>query len=210
MNEKTQIVKSSISTYPQHSIQNATLAAALRMQPGQQILSIQQGEEMLHSVDALPFATGSLDVVVCESVICYVADAARLIAECGRVLKPGGQLGVLDTIAPDKYKAARYCNLFASLRDPRHIWAYNLREWKKMLDGAGLQPGQVQKIAVPQMVGVWASGCDEATLLRLRAMLIQAPLPVREWYGITAQPGWSALADVPFTLQQGLIVAAKK
>ncbi|HXG89009.1 MAG TPA: class I SAM-dependent methyltransferase [Vicinamibacterales bacterium] len=40
---------------------------------------------------ALPFADESFDVVYGHGVIQYTADAPRLIAECHRVLKPGGE-----------------------------------------------------------------------------------------------------------------------
>lgn len=41
--------------------------------------------------EALPFPNDSFDVVYGHGVIQYTADATRLIAECRRVLKPGGQ-----------------------------------------------------------------------------------------------------------------------
>jgi ubiquinone/menaquinone biosynthesis C-methylase UbiE len=41
--------------------------------------------------EALPFPDASFDVVYGHGVIQYTADAARLIRECHRVLKPGGE-----------------------------------------------------------------------------------------------------------------------
>jgi SAM-dependent methyltransferase len=41
---------------------------------------------------ALPFAPASLDAVVASSVLEYVPDPARVLAECARVLRPGGAL----------------------------------------------------------------------------------------------------------------------
>jgi SAM-dependent methyltransferase len=40
----------------------------------------------------LPFAAGSLDAVVASSVLEYVRDPAGVLAECARVLRPGGAL----------------------------------------------------------------------------------------------------------------------
>ena len=41
--------------------------------------------------EALPFADASFDVVYGHGVVQYTADARRLIRECHRVLKPGGE-----------------------------------------------------------------------------------------------------------------------
>jgi SAM-dependent methyltransferase len=42
--------------------------------------------------EALPLAAGSLDTVVAASVLEYVRDPAPVLAECARVLRPGGVL----------------------------------------------------------------------------------------------------------------------
>lgn len=43
---------------------------------------------------ALPFAAKRFDVVFCESVLVFVADKQQAIAECVRVTKPGGYVGI--------------------------------------------------------------------------------------------------------------------
>ena len=47
----------------------------------------------LHVADGehLPFADGSFDAVFAHGVVQYTADPRRLVAECRRVLKPGGE-----------------------------------------------------------------------------------------------------------------------
>lgn len=49
-------------------------------------------------VNRLPFADGSADVVVAGEILEHVPDLDRAVAECCRVLRPGGTL-VLDTVA---------------------------------------------------------------------------------------------------------------
>lgn len=46
------------------------------------------------NVLALPFADNSFDAVTCESVLTFVADKAAAIAECVRVTRPGGFVGL--------------------------------------------------------------------------------------------------------------------
>jgi ubiquinone/menaquinone biosynthesis C-methylase UbiE len=43
------------------------------------------------NAESLPFADASFDVVYGHGVVQYTADASRLIRECHRVLKPGGE-----------------------------------------------------------------------------------------------------------------------
>jgi SAM-dependent methyltransferase len=53
----------------------------------------QQGLRAALSVadgEALPFSDGSFDYVFAHGVVQYAADDARVVAECHRVLKPGG------------------------------------------------------------------------------------------------------------------------
>ncbi len=51
---------------------------------------------------ALPFKSDRFDVVFCESVLAFVEDKGRAIAECVRVTKPGGYVGLNETYFVDK------------------------------------------------------------------------------------------------------------
>jgi SAM-dependent methyltransferase len=48
------------------------------------------------SATALPFADGTFDQVMVRDVIHHVPDAEGLLAECRRVLSPGGRIDVLE------------------------------------------------------------------------------------------------------------------
>jgi SAM-dependent methyltransferase len=46
----------------------------------------------------LPFPTGRFDVVLVESVLAFVTDKLRAISECVRVTRPGGWVGMNETV----------------------------------------------------------------------------------------------------------------
>lgn len=54
----------------------------------------------------LPFEDGSFDVVISQEAFCHVPNKARLIAECVRVLKPGGRMAFSDILVTDKTSEA--------------------------------------------------------------------------------------------------------
>lgn len=49
----------------------------------------------------MPFAAATFDVVVGQEAWCHVPDKARLIAECARVVKPGGIIAFTDILRRD-------------------------------------------------------------------------------------------------------------
>lgn len=55
---------------------------------------------------ALPLATGSIDVVLASEVLPMVPDAAALLAEAARVLRPGGRLVVVNGTGHPGVRAA--------------------------------------------------------------------------------------------------------
>lgn len=53
-----------------------------------------RGADVIAPADALPIADGSYDVILCTQVIEHVPDPAAVLAECFRVLVPGGCLAL--------------------------------------------------------------------------------------------------------------------
>lgn len=68
----------------------------------------------LAGIEALPAADSSLDMVWCRDVLNHV-DLARGLAECARVLKPGGRMLVYQTFATPALEGREAARIYAAI-----------------------------------------------------------------------------------------------
>jgi ubiquinone/menaquinone biosynthesis C-methylase UbiE len=66
------------------------------------------GRPALAGAEALPFADGTFDTVVRTLVLCTVGDPQRALRESRRVLRPGGELLLLEHVRSSKPRFARW------------------------------------------------------------------------------------------------------
>ncbi len=158
--------------------------------------------------EALPFAANRFDLVTCRIAPHHFPDPGRFVQEAARVVRAGGIVAVVDQIVPRGRKAARYINAFERLRDPSHAWAYSLPRWESFFQEAGLSVWHAEPFQRRHGLGEWAArmGCSPATVIRLRAMLVQAPEPAIAWM----QPEVFPAGDAVFSIHQALILGRKE
>ena len=66
----------------------------------------------------MPFDNNRFDVVIGQEAWCHVPDKPRLIAECARVLKPGGVIAFTDIVRTDKLSNADMRRLRSEMTFP--------------------------------------------------------------------------------------------
>jgi ubiquinone/menaquinone biosynthesis C-methylase UbiE len=76
--------------------------AAMRRRLSARLGSARVPVEMVDAAaEDLPFSDASFDAAVCTLVLCSVADLDRSLAEIRRVLRPSGQLAVIEHVRGD-------------------------------------------------------------------------------------------------------------
>jgi ubiquinone/menaquinone biosynthesis C-methylase UbiE len=108
---------------------------------GLQRVQVRQGD-----IFALPYASGTADLITIHQVLHYLDDPARAIQEAGRVLKPGGRLLIAD-FAPHELEFLQETHAHRRLGiadDAMHGW----------LARAGLKLLAERKLDPPRAGGV--------------------------------------------------------
>jgi ubiquinone/menaquinone biosynthesis C-methylase UbiE len=170
----------------------------------------QNGQAVVYTrldAEQLPYMANTFDVVTCRIAAHHFPNVAQFVRECVRVTKPGGVVAVIDQLSDPNPKVARYSNAFERLRDPSHVWAYNLAEWTSFFTSAGLTVEHTEMFETQHNLTTWATqmGCDKDTILRLQAMLKHAPKKVAAWM----KPNVPAVGDAQFVIQQFLLIGRK-
>jgi SAM-dependent methyltransferase len=144
--------------------------------------------DILADATRLPLAAGCADIVLCSQVLEHVPDPGALLAECTRVLRPGGQLLL---------SAPFWWPLHEEPLDHLRFTSHGLRG---LLERAGLQVQVIDAdcgamtaavVALIEALPRWALAL--VPLLNLLAPVLQALSPDRRstlnWVARAARPG---------------------
>ena len=153
--------------------------------------------------EALPFEDASFDLVTCRIAPHHFDSIAEFLDEAHRVLKPSGVFAVVDNVVPAG-SVGDYVNAFERFRDPSHLRAWTMEEWRAALKTAGFAIGHEEQLYKQMEFKSWAARHDANMQAFLRAMLAQATPEVKA----TLEPK-GAGAELTFRLSEGLFIAKR-
>lgn len=179
------------------------LAQYAGFQPDWHLLEVTAADEAA----LLGHAPGSLNCVICRFGDHLPADPARFLSGCAHVLHSGGVFAVTCATVSGEPKIARFVNTLLKLRDPSQQWVYSLEDWDAFLFSAGFKTLHAETFAREVAFDRWAAGAGVQgdDLLRLRALIVQAPPALRE----VLRPQQIG-AGLAFTLSGSLIIARRE
>jgi len=153
--------------------------------------------------EALPFEDASFDLVTCRIAPHHFDSIPDFLKDVHRVLKPGGLLAIVDNVVPAG-AVGDYVNAFERFRDPSHLRAWTMEEWREALRQAGLKVTHEEQIYKQMEFKSWAARHDTDMQNFLRAMLSQMTPEVKA----VMEPKGSG-ADLTFRLCEGLFIAKR-
>jgi ubiquinone/menaquinone biosynthesis C-methylase UbiE len=153
--------------------------------------------------EALAFDDASFDLVTCRIAPHHFDSIPAFVAEVFRVLKPDGLFGLVDNVVVAG-SVGDFINAFERFRDPSHLRAWTMPEWREALTAAGFAIAHEEELDKTMEFVPWAARHDATMQAFLRAMLAHADPDVRA--SIDPQGSGDALT---FRLREGLFIARK-
>lgn len=153
--------------------------------------------------EALPFEDAYFDLVTCRIAPHHFDSIPEFLAEVHRVLKPGALLALVDNVVPAG-SVGDYINAFERFRDPSHLRAWTMQEWRDALAKAGFTIAHEEQLSKLMEFKSWAARHDANMQAFLRALLAQVTPEVNA----VLEPKGSD-AELTFRLSEGLFIAKR-
>jgi ubiquinone/menaquinone biosynthesis C-methylase UbiE len=157
--------------------------------------------------EALPFRDAAFDRITCRVAPHHFPDVRTALAEMARVTRPGGRIGIIDSVVPGEPSLDAFLNTIEKVRDPSHVRSYRVEEWLELLAEAGfllLQAASLWKThAFPEWVA--RTGRSKAVQWQVETIFLSAFPLAREAFRIRTEGG----RVVSYSDEKAIFVAKK-
>jgi len=157
----------------------------------------------------LPFADESFDIVVCRIAAHHFPDPESFVREAARVLKPGGRFLLDDNVAPEDPDLDEFMNRFEKWRDPGHVRAHRVSEWRAFMEDAGLSIEHIEPPGrKPYPFEEWTARIrmPEDERGELEVWLLAAPKKFKDFFEVVVEDG----RVVSLTGLYGILVSRRR
>jgi SAM-dependent methyltransferase len=139
---------------------------------------------------ALPFPDASFDLAGTHRTLHHVAQPDRVVAELARVTRPGGNVLVVDQLAPDDPDAAGALHEFETVRDSSHTRLLANGELQELFAANGLSVLRERREEEARGLAAYLdlAGCEGERRARAEALAAADPRV------LDAAVGWYLLA----------------
>jgi ubiquinone/menaquinone biosynthesis C-methylase UbiE len=172
------------------------ITAAAARERGFSNISTKQG-----SVEELPFNSQQFDFVMSRYSAHHWNDVPRALQEVKRVLKPGGQVCVIDTTGAPRPLLDTHLQSVELARDPSHVRSYTDAEWLSFFQAASFEARIEEKWRLALEFTSWVSriGTSAEGIAAIRSLWSRAPSEVRDYFKLQN--------DLSFELDVAMILA---
>lgn len=146
------------------------------------------------AAERLPFGDDSFDLIVTRYSAHHWGNVPRALAECARVIVPGGRLIVIDMIAPEPALLDTSLQTLELLRDASHVRDYRASEWRAMLLAADFREPAFDTWKLQLDFASWIAriGTPPARVAALHTVFEALPTEAREYFRVTAENDFAA------------------
>jgi ubiquinone/menaquinone biosynthesis C-methylase UbiE len=141
------------------------------------------------AAEVLPFDAGTFDLIVSRYSAHHWADVPSALAQCARVVVPGGRLVLIDVVAPEVPLFDTTLQVLEFLRDASHVRDYRVSEWRAMMTAAGFDEPVVSdwKLAIDFKSWIARIGTPPDRVAARAAGFSQLPREAREYFEVSPE-----------------------
>jgi len=156
----------------------------------------------------LPFRDEAFDRVLCRIAPHHFPDIRAAVREIVRTTKPGGMVGIIDSVVPDDPPLDAFLNGVEKVRDPSHVRSYRIEEWNEILEPAGLFLLHLSRAWKEHPFPEWVArtGQPPEVQREIESLFLTAFPRAREYYRVRVENG----RVVSYSDEKGIFVGRKE